>query len=100
MLEHVHWLGHDTFRIDGSSTIYIDPWKLPPGSPRADLVLVTQGFHSTAAAPNCNLYFLNYLAGELLDEARATPPFDDPTFAYIKEDWGAHTLSLPVIDQE
>ncbi len=65
-----------------------------------DLVLVTQGFHATAAAPNCNLYFLNYLAGELLDETRATPPFDDPTFAYIKEDWDAHALSLPVIDQE
>ena len=35
-----------------------------------DLVLVTQGFHSTSAAPGSNLYFLNYLAGELLDEAR------------------------------
>ena len=51
-----------------------------------ELVLVTQGFHSTAAAPNCNLYFLNYLAGELLDEGRGTPPFDDPAFAWIKDD--------------
>jgi len=41
MLEHVHWLGHDTFRIDGSSTIYIDPWKLPAGQPPADAILVT-----------------------------------------------------------
>ena len=62
-----------------------------------DLVLVTQGFHSTAAAPNCNLYFLNYLAGELIDEDRGTPPYDDPAFAYIKEDWHADTLPLPII---
>jgi L-ascorbate metabolism protein UlaG (beta-lactamase superfamily) len=37
----IHWLGHASFRIDGSSaTIYIDPWKIP-GGPTADLVLVT-----------------------------------------------------------
>ncbi len=62
-----------------------------------DLVLVTQGFHSSAAAPNCNLYFLNYLAGNLLDEARATPPFDDPTFAWIKNDWEANKIKLPIV---
>ena len=60
-----------------------------------DLVLVTQGFHSTAPAPNCTGYFLNYLAGELLDDARATPPYDDPTFAHIREDWNAHERTLP-----
>jgi L-ascorbate metabolism protein UlaG (beta-lactamase superfamily) len=41
MLEHVHWLGHDTFRIDGSSTIYVDPWKLGAGQPPAHGILVT-----------------------------------------------------------
>ena len=41
MIENIHWLGHDTFRLDGSSTVYIDPWKLGAGAPRADLVLVT-----------------------------------------------------------
>ncbi len=41
MLEHVHWLGHDSFRIDGSSVVYVDPWKLPAGQPAADVVLVT-----------------------------------------------------------
>ena len=41
MLENIHWLGHDTFRLDGSSTIYIDPWKLPAGARPADLILVT-----------------------------------------------------------
>ena len=41
MLENIHWLGHDSFRLDGSSTIYIDPWKLPAGARPADLILVT-----------------------------------------------------------
>jgi L-ascorbate metabolism protein UlaG (beta-lactamase superfamily) len=41
MIEGIHWLGHDTFRIDGSSTVYVDPWKLPVGAPPADVVLVT-----------------------------------------------------------
>ena len=41
MFENIHWLGHDTFRLDGSSTVYIDPWKLPAGARPADLILVT-----------------------------------------------------------
>jgi len=62
-----------------------------------DLVLVTQGFHSTAPSPNCTLYFLNYLAGELLDEERGRPPYDDPAMAWIKEDWKGNTMELPII---
>jgi L-ascorbate metabolism protein UlaG (beta-lactamase superfamily) len=41
MLENIHWLGHDSFRLDGTVTIYIDPWKLPTGLPAAGLILVT-----------------------------------------------------------
>jgi L-ascorbate metabolism protein UlaG (beta-lactamase superfamily) len=41
MLENIHWLGHDSFRVDGSVTVYVDPWKLPAGQPQADVVLVT-----------------------------------------------------------
>lgn len=62
-----------------------------------DLVLVTQGFHSTSAAPGSNLYFLNYLAGELLDDDRATPPVDDPDYAWLKDDLTAGTMQLPVM---
>jgi len=44
MLEGIDivWLGHDTFRIksDGK-VIYTDPFRLPDGLPKADLVLVT-----------------------------------------------------------
>lgn len=61
-----------------------------------DLVLVTQGYHPVAAAPGCNVYFLNYLAGELLDAARARPPLDDYRYAWIKENWEGNRLDLPI----
>ena len=50
MIDHIHWLGHDSFRIDGDVTIYIDPWKLAAGSPPADLILVTHE-HSDHFSP-------------------------------------------------
>ncbi|MYE26869.1 MAG: 5-deoxy-glucuronate isomerase [Chloroflexi bacterium] len=62
-----------------------------------DLVLVTQGFHSTAAAPGSNLYFLNYLAGELIDDDRKTPPYDDPDYAWLKEDYTSNRMRLPLM---
>ena len=62
-----------------------------------DLVLVTKGFHPVSAAPGSNIYFLNFLAGDLLDEARATPPYDDPNFAWIKQDWEAKPIPLPIL---
>lgn len=41
MIENIHWLGHDSFRIEAEKTIYIDPWQLKEGVPQADLVLIT-----------------------------------------------------------
>jgi L-ascorbate metabolism protein UlaG (beta-lactamase superfamily) len=41
MVENIHWLGHDGFRIDGKATIYVDPWNLSAGAPKADLILIT-----------------------------------------------------------
>jgi L-ascorbate metabolism protein UlaG (beta-lactamase superfamily) len=42
-VKHIHWLGHDSFRIEAEGiVIYIDPYRLPEGDlPKADLVLVT-----------------------------------------------------------
>jgi len=41
LLKDLHWLGHDSYRIDRPVTIYIDPWQLPIDSPPADLILVS-----------------------------------------------------------
>ena len=41
MTSIIHWLGHDSFRIDGDNmVIYIDPYKIA-GGPKADLILIT-----------------------------------------------------------
>jgi L-ascorbate metabolism protein UlaG (beta-lactamase superfamily) len=39
------WLGHDSFRLEGPSVIYFDPWKLSGELPIADLVLVSHEHH-------------------------------------------------------
>ncbi len=41
MLKNLHWLGHDSFRLDASKIVYFDPWKLPSDSPKADIILVS-----------------------------------------------------------
>ncbi len=43
-VDHIHWLGHASFRIqDGATVIYIDPWKLDANAPKADVILITHG---------------------------------------------------------
>ncbi len=36
----IHWLGHDSFRIDASKVIYFDPFQISKGI-KADIVLVS-----------------------------------------------------------
>jgi L-ascorbate metabolism protein UlaG (beta-lactamase superfamily) len=45
LLSRLHWLGHDSFRLEGPPVIYFDPWRLPKGSPPADLILVSHEHH-------------------------------------------------------
>jgi L-ascorbate metabolism protein UlaG (beta-lactamase superfamily) len=52
MLENIHWLGHDSFRVDGSVTVYVDPWKLGAGQPPADVVLVTHDHYDHLSLPD------------------------------------------------
>ncbi len=45
-LDHIHWLGHSSFRIEDSAVqIYIDPWKLPTATPKADIIFITHGHY-------------------------------------------------------
>lgn len=41
LLDHLHWLGHDSFRLDKPVVLYLDPWRLPADSPPADIILVS-----------------------------------------------------------
>ncbi len=45
MLEQIHWLGHDAFRIDGPETIYLDPYELGEGNPEADVIFISHDHH-------------------------------------------------------
>ena len=39
-IKKINWLGHDAFRIDGTKTVYFDPYEVSSG-PEADLILIT-----------------------------------------------------------
>ncbi|MCL7452966.1 MAG: MBL fold metallo-hydrolase [Anaerolineae bacterium] len=45
LVDRLHWLGHDSFRLDGPVVIYFDPWKLEGKLPQADLVLISHEHH-------------------------------------------------------
>ncbi len=40
MLENIHWLGHDTFRIEGERVIFTDPFRIKKRD-SADIILIT-----------------------------------------------------------
>ncbi|NCN51555.1 MBL fold metallo-hydrolase [archaeon] len=41
----LRWLGHSGFLIQNSKVIYIDPFKMGEGLPKADLILITHGHY-------------------------------------------------------
>ncbi|MCS7057995.1 MAG: 5-deoxy-glucuronate isomerase [Meiothermus sp.] len=119
-----HWSGWPPHRHDGRmGSLYIEEtyyYKIRPAhgfaihrnySPEdgldelllaqdGDLILAPRGYHPVAAAPGSNVYYLNYMAGEAVGEARATPPVDDPDWAWMRQDWAGRPLRLPVGGEE
>ena len=75
MLQNIHWLGHASFRIDASKTIYIDPYKLGPheSAKTADFVLITHSHFDhfsepdikKIAGPNTVFFVTKDLAGKV-----------------------------------
>ena len=41
MLDKIYRINHDCFRIEGEVMVYTDPFHLPEGLPKADLVLIS-----------------------------------------------------------
>lgn len=72
------------------------PWEQIYRGGDGDFALVPAGYHSSVACPGSNMYFLNYLAGELVGEDRATPPCFASEHTWIESDWGRGAWSLPL----
>ncbi|HEX2162136.1 MAG TPA: MBL fold metallo-hydrolase [Thermoleophilaceae bacterium] len=46
LIDSVVWLGHAGFRVEvKGATVYIDPYRVPPGAPPGDAVLITHGHY-------------------------------------------------------
>jgi len=46
LLPGFHWLGHASFRLEAQNlVIYLDPWQVKPGQPKADVILLTHDHH-------------------------------------------------------
>jgi len=45
MIEHIQWLGHSSFAIHGSPTIYINPWRITRTERPADVILISNDHH-------------------------------------------------------
>lgn len=57
-----------------------------------DLILVHEGFHTVAAAPGTNAYYLNFMGGDV----RAVTQYIDPAYAWVAEDWEGRAIAIPV----
>ncbi len=81
---------HRNWRVD-------EPFDEVLKADDGDCALVTKGYHSTAAAPGSHMFFLNFLAGELVDGERVTPPCFHDAYTWIEEDWDAFGWDLPKV---
>jgi 5-deoxy-glucuronate isomerase len=63
-----------------------------------DVVLVPKGYHTSVGSPGSNMYFLNYLAGDLLLDERVTPPCFHAEHTWITADWETGRWELPVVE--
>src|SRR3954447_7773109 len=46
LIDAVEWLGHSGFRVTvGRQRVYVDPYRVSPDAPQADLILITPGHY-------------------------------------------------------
>lgn len=62
-----------------------------------DCAMVPKGYHSSVCCPGSHMFFLNFLAGDLIGEKRSTPPCFHSDFTWIEDDWEAGAWELPIV---
>lgn len=87
------WGMHRNYRVDSD-------WNETFAVRDRDVVMVTQGYHSSAASPGSHMYFLNYLAGTPQNEERAIPPFFQPEYRWIDGNWDKDPMTLPAVSPD
>lgn len=91
LVQKLHWLGHDSFRLDGPPVVYFDPWNLKGKPPAADLILVSHEHFDHCSpedvvrvtGPNTIILAGGGAAGQLKG-ARAVRPGDRMTVAGVE----------------
>lgn len=91
LIKKLHWLGHDSFRLDGPPIIYFDPWKLQGKPPIADLVLVSHHHHDHCSPDDVKkvsgpqtVVVASHLAAQELPGAKVMRPGDKLSVAGVE----------------
>ncbi len=91
MIEHIHWLGHGSFYIEGCPSIFINPWRVTqPSSLPADFILISDDHYhhfspgdiAKLRGPNTRLIAHERAAREL-EDCLALRPWQSLTFGRL-----------------
>jgi L-ascorbate metabolism protein UlaG (beta-lactamase superfamily) len=94
VLDQLRWLGHDSFVLEGSMTVYFDPWRLSGDLPTADLILVSHehGDHCSPddvakiSGPNTVIVASVGSAAKLVGDVRVLGAGESITVGAVKVD--------------
>ena len=82
MIERIEWLGHASFRIQGSPLIYIDPWRVARNAFHADVILVTHDHYDHCSSADVEklrgpgtVVVSNPMAGKVLGNTTILRPW-------------------------